>query len=106
LLNRIDDVVVFRPLSREGLRRIAQIQLKQLQRLVADQELSIEAEPAVLDKFVELGYEPALGARPLKRVMARLLQDPLAEALLGGRYAAGQTIRISVGPTGELSFGN
>jgi len=73
---------------------------------VADQELSIEAEPAVLDKFVELGYEPALGARPLKRVMARLLQDPLAEALLGGRYAAGQTIRISVAENGELSFGS
>ncbi len=106
LLNRIDDVVVFRPLSREGLRRIARIQLKQLQRLVADQNLTIEAEPAVLDKLVELGYDPALGARPLKRVIAKLLQDPLAEALLSGRYTAGQTIRITVGENGELNFGN
>jgi ATP-dependent Clp protease ATP-binding subunit ClpB len=106
LLNRIDDVVVFRPLSRDGLRRIAQIQLKQLQKLVADQNLTIEADTAVLDKLVELSYEPALGARPLKRVVARLLQDPLAEALLGGRYAAGQTIRISVAENGELSFGS
>jgi ATP-dependent Clp protease ATP-binding subunit ClpB len=105
LLNRIDDVVVFRPLSREGLRRIAQIQLKQLQRLVADQNLSIEADPAVLDKLVELGYDPALGARPLKRVVAKLLQDPLAEALLSGRYTAGQTIRINVAENGDLNFG-
>ena len=105
LLNRIDDVVVFRPLSREGLSRIAQIQLRQLQRLVKDQELSIEAEPAVLEKLVELGYDPALGARPLKRVIARLIQDPLAEALLSGRYNAGQTIRIGLDTSGELSFG-
>jgi ATP-dependent Clp protease ATP-binding subunit ClpA len=73
--------------------------------LVKDQELSIEAEPAVLEKLVELGYDPALGARPLKRVIARLIQDPLAEALLSGRYNAGQTIRIGLDTSGELSFG-
>lgn len=105
LLNRIDDVVVFRPLTREGLGRIAQIQLKQLQGLIKDQLLSIEAEPAVLEKLVELGYDPGLGARPLKRIMARLIQDPLAEALLGSRYAAGQTIRIGLDASGELTFG-
>lgn len=104
LLNRIDDVVVFRPLTREGLGRIAQIQLKQLQGLIKDQQLSIEAEPAVLEKLVELGYDPGLGARPLKRVIARFIQDPLAEALLGGRYSAGQTIRIGLDASGELSF--
>jgi ATP-dependent Clp protease ATP-binding subunit ClpB len=105
LLNRIDDVVVFRPLSREGLHRIAQIQLRQLQNLVSDQQLSIQVEAPVLDRLVELGYEPGLGARPLKRVMARLIQDPLAEALLSGRYSAGQTIVVSLDASGELCFG-
>lgn len=105
MLNRIDDVVVFRPLSREGLGRIAGIQIEQLKRMVAERQLSIEVEPAAIDKLVELGYDPALGARPLKRVIARLIQDPLAEALLGNRYQSGHTIRIGVGPTGELAVG-
>ena len=105
LLNRIDDVVVFRPLSREGLHRIAQIQLRQLQKLVNDQQLSIQVQDPVLERLVELGYEPGLGARPLKRVMARRIQDPLAEALLSGRYSAGQTIVVSLDASGELSFG-
>ena len=106
LLNRIDDVVVFRPLTRDGLRQIAQIQLRLLQRLVADQQLSIEVAPAVVEKLVELGYDPGLGARPLKRVMARLIQDPLAEALLSGRYTAGQTISVTLTDQGELAFGS
>jgi len=106
LLNRIDDVVVFRPLTRDGLRQIAQVQLRLLQRLVTDQQLSIEVAPAVVEKLVELGYDPGLGARPLKRVMARLIQDPLAEALLSGRYAAGQTISVTLTDQGELAFGS
>ena len=90
MLNRIDDVVVFRPLSREGLGRIAGIQIEQLRRMVAERQLSIEVDAAAIDKLVELGYDPALGARPLKRVIARLIQDPLAEAMLGKRYQNGQ----------------
>jgi ATP-dependent Clp protease ATP-binding subunit ClpB len=102
MLNRIDDVVVFRPLSREGLARIARIQIEQLKRMVLERQLSIEIDAATIDRLVELGYDPALGARPLKRVMARLIQDPLAEALLGNRYQNGQTIRIALSPAGEL----
>ena len=60
----------------------------------------------MLEKLVELGYDPGLGARPLKRVMARLIQDPLAEALLSGRYAAGQTISVTLTDQGELAFGS
>jgi ATP-dependent Clp protease ATP-binding subunit ClpB len=105
MLNRIDDVVVFRPLSREGLGRIAGIQIDQLRRMVAERQLSIDVEPAAIEKLVELGYEPGLGARPLKRVIARSIQDPLAEALLSNRYQPGQAIHIRVSPTGELSVG-
>jgi len=106
LLNRIDDVVVFRPLSREGLHRIAQIQMGQLQRMVSEQQLTIDVDPAVLDKLVELGHDPALGARPLKRVVSHLIQDPMAEALLSGRYSAGQTIHVTLTAEGELAFGS
>jgi ATP-dependent Clp protease ATP-binding subunit ClpB len=106
MLNRIDDVVVFRPLSREGLGRIAGIQIDQLRRMVADRQLSIDAEPGVIDKLVDLGYEPALGARPLKRVIARTIQDPLAEALLSNKYQPGQAIHIRLSPDGELLVGS
>ena len=105
LLNRIDDVVVFRPLSREGLGRIAGIQIEQLKRMVAERQLTIEVDPSAIEKLVQLGYDPALGARPLKRVMARLIQDPLAEALLGKKYQDGQVIRIALSDTGELKVG-
>jgi ATP-dependent Clp protease ATP-binding subunit ClpB len=105
MLNRIDDVVVFRPLSREGLGRIADIQIDQLRRMVAERQLSIDVEPAAIEKLVELGYEPGLGARPLKRVIARSIQDPLAEALLANKYEPGQAIHIRVSPNGELSVG-
>jgi ATP-dependent Clp protease ATP-binding subunit ClpB len=105
LLNRIDDVVVFRPLSREGLGRIAGIQIEQLKRMITERQLTIEVDPAAIEKLVELGYDPALGARPLKRVMARLIQDPLAEALLGKKYQDGQVIRIALNDTGELKVG-
>jgi ATP-dependent Clp protease ATP-binding subunit ClpB len=105
LLNRIDDVIVFRPLSREGLARIAHIQINQLRRMVAERHLEIEVAPDAVDKLVELGYDPALGARPLKRVLARLVQDPLAEAMLSKRYTDGQTIRIALSETGEVTVG-
>ncbi|MBX3182845.1 MAG: AAA family ATPase [Polyangiaceae bacterium] len=93
-LNRIDDVVVFRPLLREHLRRIIDIQLGRLGRLLAERRLTLELDDAAKDRLVELGYEPALGARPLKRAVLREIQDPLAEAILSGRFQAGARIRV------------
>ena len=84
-LNRIDDIVVFRPLSKDDLRGIVDIQLRRLEKLVADRELKLELTEAAKDALVELGYEPAFGARPLKRAILKKLQDPLAEEILARR---------------------
>jgi ATP-dependent Clp protease ATP-binding subunit ClpB len=102
-LNRVDDVVVFRPLTREHLRLIVDIQLAQLGRLLAERDLRLDLDEPAKDRLVALGYSPALGARPLKRVMLKQLQDPLAEALLRGGYRAGSTIQVRVAAEG-LAF--
>ncbi len=96
-LNRIDDVVVFDPLTREDLLGIADIQLRQLGRLLAHRRIVIDVSPEAREHIVELGYEPSFGARPLKRVILKQLQDPLAEELLRGGYSPGDRIRVAFG---------
>jgi ATP-dependent Clp protease ATP-binding subunit ClpB len=95
-LNRIDDVIVFRPLSKSDLRGIVDIQLRKVEKLVADRELHLELTEAAKMRLVDIGYEPAFGARPLKRAIVKALQDPLAEELLAGGYANGSTVRCDV----------
>jgi ATP-dependent Clp protease ATP-binding subunit ClpB len=95
-LNRIDDVVLFRPLSRTHLRGIVDIQLRRLDKLMADRELKMQLTEPAKDKLVELGYEPAFGARPLKRAILKKLQDPLAEEILRGGYAPGSVVKVDL----------
>jgi ATP-dependent Clp protease ATP-binding subunit ClpB len=95
-LNRIDDVVLFRPLSRVDLRGIVDIQLRRLDKLMADRELKMQLTDPAKDKLVELGYEPAFGARPLKRAILKKLQDPLAEEILRGGYPPGSVVKVSL----------
>ncbi len=102
-LNRIDDVVIFDPLSREDLRGIVEIQLRGLAKLLSDKRVTIDVTPLAKDRLVDLGYEPAFGARPLKRVILKHLQDPLAEAILRGGYEAGDVVVVDA-PGGELHF--
>ncbi len=95
-LNRIDDVIIFRPLSKKDLRGIVDIQLRKVEKLVADRELKLElTEPAKM-RLVDIGYEPAFGARPLKRAILKAVQDPLAEELLAGGYPNGATVKCDV----------
>ncbi len=96
-LNRIDDVILFRPLSKAGLRGIVDIQLRRLEKLMADRELKIQLTEAAKDKLVELGYEPAFGARPLKRAILKKLQDPLAEEILRGGYPTASVVKVDFG---------
>jgi len=98
-LNRIDDVVVFRALNKNDLKGIASIQLRKLEKLLADKELKIALTDAARDRLVDLGYEPAFGARPLRRAIVREVQDPLAEEILKGGYTPGTTVKVDV--TGE-----
>jgi len=102
-LNRVDDTVIFDRLTKPNLRGIVDIQLKKLSKLLADSRVSIDVTDAARDRLTELGYEPAFGARPLKRVILKQLQDPLAHELLAGGYRPGDTVRVDV-KDGALHF--
>ncbi|UCH30418.1 MAG: AAA family ATPase [Myxococcales bacterium] len=93
-LNRVDDVLIFDRLDKEELAAILDIQLRQLGKLLAPQRIELRLSDAAKTRLIDLGYEPAFGARPLKRVLVRELQDPLAEALLRGEFSAGDTVAV------------
>ncbi|GAB2190917.1 ATP-dependent chaperone ClpB [Sessilibacter sp. MAH2] len=102
-INRIDEVVVFDPLSMNQIRGIADIQLQRLRKRLADRDLGIEIAEPVMEKLCAAGFDPVYGARPLKRAIQQLLENPLAQHVLAGKFYAGDTIRV--GLDGEkLSF--
>jgi ATP-dependent Clp protease ATP-binding subunit ClpB len=104
-LNRVDDVVVFRPLSREDLARIVELQLGRVARLAGELGVRLEVTPAARAFLAEEGYDPAFGARPLKRVIQRQVQDPLALRLLEEDVPEGSVVRVEVAPeVGALTF--
>jgi ATP-dependent Clp protease ATP-binding subunit ClpB len=91
-LNRVDDVVVFRPLSREDLDQIVELQIARLDQLLAERHLVLRLTPAARQLLADRGYDPVYGARPLKRVIQRMVQNPVALALLEGNFGPGDTI--------------
>ncbi|MBN2586021.1 MAG: ATP-dependent chaperone ClpB [Candidatus Fermentibacteraceae bacterium] len=93
-LNRIDDVIVFRPLGREELREIVEIQLRKLNRILKEQNLVLEPTGPALDLLASLGYDPAFGARPLKRVIQKHVQNQLADAIIAGTVRPGQRVLL------------
>ena len=102
-LNRIDEIVEFEPLSREQLGDVAELQLERLRERLAERRLSLELTEAAKEVLAEAGWDPAYGARPLKRAIQRLVENPLAARLLEGEFAEGDTIRIDA-QDGELVF--
>ncbi len=103
LINRIDEVVVFHGLNQADIRSIAQIQLGSLKKRLAAQDLQLAVSDAALDILAEAGFDPVYGARPLKRAIQSEIENPLAKALLEGRYAPESTIRVEA-RDGELVF--
>ncbi len=99
-LNRIDEIVVFHPLTRENLRAIVEVQLRHVTRLLNERGFGLEVTPAALDYLAEIGYDPDFGARPLKRAIQREVQDPLAMRILAGEFHPGETIRVDRVPDG------
>ena len=95
-INRIDDSVVFRPLGKEEIRKIAAIQLKILSKRLSENDLSIEFSDAALDMIGAEGFDPVYGARPLKRAIQSEIENPLAQKLLGGEFASGDKIMADV----------
>jgi len=94
-LNRIDEIILFHRLKREQTARIVDIQMKRLAKLLEERKIVIELEPAAREWLADKGYDPAYGARPLKRVIQKRLQDPLAELILSGRIKDGDKVKIS-----------
>ena len=103
-LNRIDDIVVFHALGRAELDHIVDLQLEHLRKLLADRKLTISLSPEARKFLSDEGYDPVYGARPLKRAVQRLLQNPLALAVLEGRFKEGDAIVAVLGDDGELDF--
>jgi ATP-dependent Clp protease ATP-binding subunit ClpB len=95
-LNRVDDIILFHRLKREQMTAIVDIQIARLQKLLTERKITLELDEKARTWLANQGYDPAYGARPLKRVIQRNVQDPLAEAVLAGRVADGQTVKITV----------
>ncbi len=104
LLNRIDEVVVFKPLDETQITQICKIQLTRLTQRLQARDMGFEISDAALNKLAEIGYDPIYGARPLKRAIQQYLENPLAQKLLSGQFIGGQTIHVNVNKAGEFSF--
>jgi ATP-dependent Clp protease ATP-binding subunit ClpB len=104
-INRIDETVVFHPLSADQIRGIATIQLNLLRERLREQELKLEINEDVLDMLAKVGFDPVYGARPLKRAIQKYLENPLAQALLEGKFAPGDIINTRLSKeAGRLAF--
>jgi ATP-dependent Clp protease ATP-binding subunit ClpB len=104
-LNRLDEITVFQALGREHIRKIVDLQLAHLRKRLADRGITLEVTTAAKDALAKEGYDPAYGARPLKRLIQREAQNPLAVALLEGKFKDGDTVRVDVDRKGKLMFG-
>jgi ATP-dependent Clp protease ATP-binding subunit ClpA len=104
-LNRIDDIIVFNTLSKEHLSVIIDLQLQRLEKMLAERGLKLEVTPAAKELLMTDGYDESYGARPMRRSIQRLVQDPLALRLLAGDFLAGETILVDTdGDGGKLRF--
>jgi ATP-dependent Clp protease ATP-binding subunit ClpB len=99
-LNRLDEIILFHRLKREHMGAIVDIQLERLAKLLVDRKIKVDLDKAAHDWLAEKGYDPAYGARPLKRVIQKSLQDPLAEEILAGKVSDGDTVNVSAGKDG------
>ncbi|MEM1243149.1 MAG: ATP-dependent Clp protease ATP-binding subunit [Cyanobacteria bacterium P01_H01_bin.26] len=102
-LNRLDDIIVFHQLTRSEVKQIADILLQEVAGRLVEQNIQIEVTDALKEKLVTAGYDPSYGARPLRRVITRLIEDSLAEALLAGKICGGETAVLDVDDNGQVS---
>ncbi|RMD46680.1 MAG: AAA family ATPase, partial [Alphaproteobacteria bacterium] len=105
-LNRLDEIIIFNRLTREHMEGIVRIQLERLQKRLEHRKIKLEVDQSAIDWLAREGYDPVYGARPLKRVIQRRLQDPLAEMILAGEIMDGSTVKVSAGEGGLLINGH
>ncbi|MBO5428733.1 MAG: AAA family ATPase, partial [Peptococcaceae bacterium] len=101
-LNRVDETIVFHALEKEHIMQIVDLMMKDLHKRLAEQNITMEVTAEAKAKLVEDGYDPAYGARPLRRTIQRQVEDPLAEDLLRGRYQAGDVVKVDVTKDGVV----
>ncbi|HMO27993.1 ATP-dependent chaperone ClpB [Enterovirga sp.] len=101
-LNRIDEIILFHRLKRSEMGAIVDIQIARLQKLLDERKITLQLDPTARGWLAEKGYDPAYGARPLKRVIQKSVQDPLAELILGGEIHDGETVPVKLGPAGLM----
>ena len=104
-INRIDDIVVFHPLGREQLHRIAGLQVQYLRERLHARDMDLELTPRALDKLAEAGFDPVFGARPLKRAIQQRVENPLAQEILAGKFGPKDIVEVDVAGD-ELVFRN
>ncbi len=103
-LNRIDDIVFFNPLGADQIRKIVDVQIQHLQSLLEKRKLALVFSPEALDLLARTGYDPAFGARPLKRTIQKLIQDPLSLEILAGNFKEGDSIQATLGKNEDIIF--
>jgi ATP-dependent Clp protease ATP-binding subunit ClpB len=104
-LNRVDEIILFHRLRKEQMGRIVDIQLERLAKLLEDRKIVVTLEPSAREWLAQKGWDPAYGARPLKRVIQKNVQDPLAEMILAGKVRDGDAVTITAGPGGLVFNG-
>ena len=105
-LNRIDETIMFRPLSKEDIRKIVGIQFKLIQARLEEAGIKIEASDEVLDQLGELGFDPQFGARPLKRVLQREILNQLSKEILAGKVSKDGIVGLTLSEAGAIEFIN
>jgi ATP-dependent Clp protease ATP-binding subunit ClpB len=103
-LNRVDEILIFKALSKETILKIVELQINDLRTLLKEKKIDIEVSEDARKLLVERGYDPSYGARPLKRIIQKYIQNPLALNLLEGRFVEGDTVKIGVDSKGEFVF--
>jgi len=104
-INRVDAVIIFRPLSEEDIRRIVNLELDKVRARLAEQHnMGLAADEKAVARLAELGYDPEMGARPLRRVIQQKVEDPISEALLAGEFKEGDTVLVTVDEEGEIAL--
>jgi len=102
-LNRLDAVVIFRSLNKQDIQQIVSLELDKVGERLVEHNIQLSATPAALESLAEQGYDPELGARPLKRVIQQKVEDPLSDSLLGGKFSDGDSVKVDVGTeAGEI----
>jgi ATP-dependent Clp protease ATP-binding subunit ClpB len=103
-LNRVDDTIIFKPLGTKEIEKIVGLQLKRLEKMLGEKKITLDITAEARQFIAEEGYDPAFGARPLKRTIQRLIQNPLAMAVLEGRFGEGDRVVVRPNGKGELAL--